>query len=331
LFGVLLAACLSLSAPAAPVVIKLGTVAPEGSVWHDALLHMRQQWRNASNGQVELRIYAGGVLGSEEELVRKLERHAIDAVALSVAGLPVLDSSFACLNVPMLFENNENLAYVSAGIAPRIEQVVEQKGFKVLSWAPAGWVQIFSKQVTRTPDDLRRQRVWTSAGDSSTEELYKSLGFRAVPLPATDLLTSLQTGLIDAVPVLPLFALLNRSYTVANHMTVIKWSPLISSTVISVQAWNRIPSEMRPKLLAIAHAEGEALGVLAVRAGDAAVREMQTRGLQVIRPSEAELKLWRAEAEKSYPAYRGKACPTDLFDEVIRLDKTFNARVGGTR
>src|SRR5690606_26235500 len=57
----------------AETVIKLGTIAPEGSVWHDTLLEIRQQWRDISGGEVELRIYAGGVLGGEDEMVRKMQ------------------------------------------------------------------------------------------------------------------------------------------------------------------------------------------------------------------------------------------------------------------
>lgn len=311
------------AANAAPVVVKVGTVAPEGSVWHEALMRLRQRWRDASGGQVELRIFAGGVLGSEEELVRKLQRRSLDAVALSSAGLPVLDESFQCLNVPMLFESTENLAYVRAGAAPLIEKRIERRGFKVLNWAPAGWVQIFSKQAVRTPDDLRRMRVWTSAGDPSSERLYKRLGINAVPLPATDLLTSLQTGLIDAVPTMPLFALLDREYTVAPNMTLLNWTPLNSATLISTQTWARIPTELQPRLLAIARAEGDALGALAERAGEDAIREMQKRGLKVIRLADAERTLWRTENEKAYSYYRGMLCPPDLFDEVIRLDRAF--------
>ena len=329
--GILLAASLSLPAPAAQVVIKLGTVAPEGSVWHDGLQRMRQQWREASAGQVELRIYAGGVLGSEEELVRKLQRRAIDAVALSSAGLPVLDASFTCLNVPMLFETTDNLAAVRSGAAPAIEQRVEQRGFKVLNWAPAGWVQIFAKEPVRAPEDLRRQRLWTSAGDPDTERLYKRLGFNAIPLPATELLTSLQTGLIDAVPTMPLFALLDRHYTVAPNMTMLNWTPLNSATLISTQAWARIPSDLQPRLLAIARAEGEALGARAERAGEEAIREMQARGLKVLHLTQAERERWRLESEKAYPLYRGTLCPADLFDQVVQLDRLYDSRRTGNR
>lgn len=214
LVSVLLTCVLCLQLPAAgmaQVVIKLGTVAPEGSAWHDALLTMRQQWRDISHGEVELRIYAGGVLGGEAAMVRKVQRHGLDAIAISGSGLPFIDSSVDCLNIPMLFASYEELDYVRNGIAAELEQRLAHKHFKVLSWAEGGWISFFTKVPVRTPDELRKLRLWTAAGNPEAEKLSKALGFQVVPLPETAMLTGLQTGLIDAIDVPPLFALLDRS------------------------------------------------------------------------------------------------------------------------
>ena len=187
----------------AQVVIKLGTVAPEGSAWHDALLKIRQQWRDISHGEVELRIYAGGVLGGEIEMVRKVQRQGLDAIAISGSGLPFIDSSVDCLNIPMLFASYEELDYVRNGIAAELEQRLTHKHFKVLSWAEGGWIYFFTKVPVRTPDDLRKLRLWTAAGYPEAEKLSKALGFQVVPLPETDMLTGLQTGLIEAIDIPP--------------------------------------------------------------------------------------------------------------------------------
>jgi TRAP-type C4-dicarboxylate transport system substrate-binding protein len=112
------AAALVPLAAGAQVVIKLGTVAPEGSIWHDTLLDIREQWRTISNGEVELRIYAGGVLGGEEEMVRKMQRRGLDAAAVSGSGLPLIDSVIGCLNLPLAFTSYEQLDYVRERIAP---------------------------------------------------------------------------------------------------------------------------------------------------------------------------------------------------------------------
>jgi TRAP-type C4-dicarboxylate transport system substrate-binding protein len=304
-------------------VIKLGTIAPEGSAWHDGLLRIRQAWRDGSDGKVELRIYAGGVLGGEDELVRKLQRRVIDAVTLSGSGLPLLDHSFDCLNIPLLFDGADELDHVRDRIAPAIEQRLEQKGFKVLNWAIAGWVHFFTREPARVPDDLRRQRLWIVSGRPELERLYKDFGLRAVPLPVTDMLTGLQTGLIDATTAPPLFALLDRSYQVASHMTDLNWGALNAATVVSTQAWARVPATARARLLETAREAGGAMRDVARRAGDDAVKEMQSRGLTIVELTDAERVQWRAEAEKAYPALRGAYCPAELFDEVLRLSREF--------
>lgn len=320
-----LVAALSTTAHA-QTVIKLGTIAPEGSVWTDALLRIAKDWREVSGGKVELRIYAGGVLGGEDELVRKLQRRVIDAVTLSGSGLPALDRSFDCLNIPLLFDSSDELDYVRDRVAPGIEQRLEKKGFLVLNWAIAGWVHIFSKEPIRVPSDLRRQRFWMTSGDPALEKVYKDFGLKVVPLPATEMLTSLQTGLIDATAAPPLFALLDRSFQVATHMLDLHWGALNAASVVSADAWARIPAELRPRLIEAARRQGVAMRDVGRKAGDDAIREMRKRGLTVVQPSADERALWRTEAAKAYAGLRGPFCPADLYDEVMRTHGEYRSR-----
>jgi TRAP-type C4-dicarboxylate transport system substrate-binding protein len=310
----------------ARVVIKLGTLAPEGSAWHDALLRMRQQWQDISHAEVELRIYPGGVLGGEAEMVRKVQRGGLDAIAISGSGLAYIDSSVDCLNLPMLFASYEELEYVRNGIAAELEKHFAAKRFKVLAWAEAGWVYFFTKQPVRTPADLRKLRLWTAVGYPETEKLFKEFGLQVVPLPETDMLTALQTGLIEAIDVPPLFALLDRSYQLATHMTNIKFAPLNAATVISLPAWERLPASYRPQLLAAVQQTGKALRTEIRQAGDEAIIEMQRRGLQVIDVDEPTIEQWRSEAQKAYPKFGCGVHYPDLFAQVLRLHREFRSK-----
>ena len=241
------------------VRIRMGTVVPEGSPWHEALLHIRQEWRRISGGAVDLRIYAGGVLGDGAECVRQARSGAVDACALSSIGLEQIDNSINCLQIPMMFGSYEELDYVRDRMAARLERTMEEKGFQVLNWSDGGWVHFFSKSPARTPNDVRGMKLFISAGDPEAERIYKELKFQVVPLSATDMLTALQTGMIDVFDVPPVFAMLNRSYTLAQNMTPIKWSPLVGGTVISRRAWERVPQEFRAEMLAAARAAGDRL------------------------------------------------------------------------
>lgn len=319
----------SLPALAEPVIVKLGTVAPEGSVWHDGLLQIRQEWTRITNGDVILRIYAGGVLGGEEEMVRKLERRGLDAVAITGAGLPHLDRSVDVLNLPLLFESYEELEYVRDRIAPDLERRLEARNVKVLGWADAGWVYLFSKSPVRQPNDLRRLRLWISAGAPDAVKVYGELGFRVVPLPVTDMLTGLQTGLIDAINVPPLFALLDRSYKLAGHMTDLSWAPLNAATVISRSAWKRIPARHQEALHKAVRRVIRATQMKIRRAGEQAITEMQARGLKVVALNGADREVWRREARASYPRMRGISGHPAMFDKVLRLAEEYKKTFGG--
>lgn len=305
----------------ADVIIKMGSLAPEGSIWHDALLELRQQWRELSGGEITLRIYAGGVLGDEVEMVRKMQRRGLDALAISGSGLPSIESSASCLNIPLLFSSYEELDYVRQGMSPILERRFEQRGFRVLNWAEAGWVYFFATAPVRTPDDLRELRLWLSTGSPETERLFKSLGFKVVPLPATDMLTSLQTGLIEAIDVPPLFALIDRSYQVAKHMTDLKFAPLNAATVITLAAWRRIPDQLHAALVAVARRIAADLREQNRAAEQEALAAMQSRGLSVVRLSEAERAKWLSAGRAAYPQLLCSERFPELFQRALALHR----------
>lgn len=316
--------CVLVSQPvSAAVIIKLGTIAPEGSAWHDALLRVRQQWHDQSDGGVELRIYAGGVLGGETEMVRKMQRRGLDAIAISGAGLPHIDTSIDCLNIPLLFESYEELDYVRSAIAGDLEKQLSARKIKILNWAEAGWVYFFANQPVKTPDDLRKLRLWTAAGHPEAERLFRHFGFRVVPLDETDMLTALRTGLIEAIDVPPLFALLDRSYQSATYMTDLRWAPLNAATVIHLDAWERIPEKFRSSLVGAAQSVGKQLRAQIRKSEQDAIREMQTRGLEIVKLDSAAVELWQTGVTEAYSLLQCATQHPQLFTKIMRLHEQY--------
>ncbi|RPH58045.1 MAG: hypothetical protein EHM89_13065, partial [Acidobacteria bacterium] len=229
--------------------IRVGTVVPKGSLWHETLQRMSQEWQKIVGARLDMTIYPSGQLGDESEMVRQARQGRIQAVGLSSVGLSRIDVGVSCLQVPMLLDSYQELDYVRDRVAPELERRIEANGFKVLHWADGGWVYTFAKQPARTPADLRRMKLYTSAGDAETERLYKDFGFNVVPLSLTDMVTALQTGMVEAFAMVPLFAQLQESFKLASNMTNVKWTPLVGGTVISLSAWNSLPDEHKPALL----------------------------------------------------------------------------------
>jgi TRAP-type C4-dicarboxylate transport system substrate-binding protein len=309
------------------ITINMGTVAPEGSLWHQILTRMKEDWGKASGGKVVLRVFAGGRQGDESQMLREVRQGTtLHAVALSGAGLAQVDNSVNALHIPLMMNSYAELDYVRKQIEPRLERAIEAKNLVVLNWSDVGWVYFFTKKEARTLDDIRTLKLFTTAGDPDTEQLYKGLRFKPVPSGAEELLTNLQTGFIEAFYVPPLFALANQSFGIAKFMIDMKWSPLIGATLISRGAWEKVPANLRPELLRIARNAGDEFRTKILSSGDEAIVEMAKKQLQIIKLSDAEMAKWRAETSAAYPKMKEKLVPADLFDEVERLLKEFRAR-----
>jgi TRAP-type C4-dicarboxylate transport system substrate-binding protein len=326
--------------PALPqqIEIKMGTLAPEKSPWHEILQEIGQRWSKISGGTVRLTIFAGGTLGDEPDTVRKLRVNQLQAVALSGAGMGEIDKSVGCLQLPMMFDSYEELDYVRDRIAPKLEKRIEARGFLVLNWGDAGWVHFFSTKPAARLNDIRKLKLFCWAGDNEEFELWKANGFNPVSLPATDILMGLKTGLIEAVPTTPLYALWNQIVGLTQYMNDVKWAPLIGATVISKSTWEKIPQAFRVEMLKAARDSGAGLRDGIRKMGDSALDAMAqgSKGnrklkLTIIHGDAAVIADWRREAEAVYPKLRGHSIDAELFDDVRRLTNEYRSRAESAR
>ena len=313
--------------PASAQVIKLGTIAPEGSPWLDAIRGMADEWKAATGGKIEFRIYPGGVVGDDPDMVRKLRIGQLQAAALSNTGLYDIAHEMQALQMPMMLTSYAELDYVRDRMAPKLEAILEAKGFKVLNWGDAGWIHFFSQQPLLRPADLKPMRLWVWAGYPAYVEAWKDAGYHPVELASTDILTGLQAGMIDAFPAPPLLALANQWFGVAKQMCDVKWAPAIGATVITLKTWQAIDPAVREKLLASSRAAGLRLQAQVRKLDDEAIAAMQKRGLVVNHVSpEGIAEFERVAVEAAYPKLIGHVVPADIVAEVKRLRDEFRAR-----
>src|ERR1700738_4480445 len=301
------------------IVIRMGTLAPKKTRWHDILLQMGEEWKKVSNGKVELKVYAGGEQGDEPAMVQKMRIHSLQSVALSGAGLSGIDPGVSALQIPLMLDSYPELDYVRDHIADRLEKGLAQRGFIVLNWGDAGWVHFFTKQPAVHPDHIRQMKVCVLQGDNSTFELYKINGFRPVSLAATDILTGLQTGLIDAFQSPPLVALSNQWFGGAKNMLDVQFAQLVGATVISKDVWDKIPEPVQKEMMQSARTAGVALRDEIRKAEASSIPLMQQFGLNVVHADPKAVAEWRQLSEAIWPKLRGTMVPADLFDEVKRL------------
>jgi len=308
---------------AGAVVIKLGTVAPEGSPWHDTLRDIAAAWQKLSGGQVTLRIYPGGVAGDEPDMLRKMRIGQLNAVALSSGGLEEIIPEIRALTFPLLLRDDGELAAVFEKLGPRFSAALEAKGYKVLTWSSAGWVHFFSRRPVRAPEDLQSQKLFLWGSDPQYEELLKQSGFQPLPLAVTDLLSSLQTGMVDAFGAPPVAALSFQWFSQTPNMADLKWQPLPGATVVSAKVWGEIPAGLRPQLEQAAADAGARLQARIDALSEQAVQAMRERGLSVTHVTPELEGRWQALVrEKGLPAFVGTRFSREIFEAVQETLRT---------
>jgi TRAP-type C4-dicarboxylate transport system substrate-binding protein len=312
--------------PANDIVIKVGTLAPEGTVWYDALQEVGANWKKASGGKITIKIYGGAVLGDEPVMVSKLRAGNLHMGAFTTVGLETITKEMSALWIPLLFQNYEELDYVRGKIDARLEKALADKGFIVLNWGDAGWVKYFAKKPIPTLKALQELKLFTWAGNSQSEEMYKDAGFKIVPLAATDILMNLERDMIEAFPAPATLALGNQWFGLAKNMMDIKFAPVVGATIITKAAWDKIDPSLRPTLLTLARETGAKFTPKIRGMETEAIDTMLKKGLQIQKLTPQAEAEWQQTAERFYPKIRGTIVPADLFDEVRRLVLEYRAQ-----
>ena len=312
--------------------LKVATLAPNGSSFHQILMAMAEEFRKAPGGGVTLTIFAGGSQGSEVDVVGRMRRGQLHGGLLTAGGMGEIDDSVEALqSMPMMFRSLDEVDFIREKLRDRIEKRLLDKGFVVLFWSDAGWVRFFTKEPVVHPNDLRKIDLYVTAGDTKQTDIMKAAGYKPIPLSPNDILAGLQTGLITGVPTVPTIALAGQFFTRAPHMLEINWAPLVGGFVVTKKKWDALPPETQKALRASAARAGERMKQLTRAENEKAVAEMAKRKLVVHKATPQIEAEWRAAAEKAYPKVRGGIVPADFFDDVQRLLAEYRKSGGGKK
>tara|TARA_E500000331_G_scaffold337401_1_gene365465 strand:+ start:1440 stop:2357 length:918 start_codon:yes stop_codon:yes gene_type:complete len=304
----------------------MATLAPEGTEWHGLLVELGQEWKKATNGDVRLRIYPGGVVGDERDMVRKIRIGQIHGAAITTEGMTEVNQYFTAFNYPLLFQDYDDVDFVRNQLNDELYNESEKNGFKLLTMVDVGWVYWFSTDPVYTPSDLKRTKIWTWAGDYKAVQLYEENGFQPIPLTTLDILSGLQTGMINSLGLNTMYALAQQIFGIADNMLDMKWGNLTGAIVVDMRVWNKLKPEYQKLMLNISKNIGKRFQDKNRYGSDAAVNVMKKYGLKVNKPSSEQLTEWYDLIEKMDESFRGSFITTDAYDRLMEIKQLMKAR-----
>lgn len=337
-FALAALACLAaLRAPASagdgPLKIKLATVAPKGSSYSKGLQSIGEQWKQRSDGKVQLVVYGDSTQGGETDVVKKMRTNVLGGALLTVAGLGEIEPKVTCLqNLPMMFRDLDEVEHVREALRPKLEAQLAEKGFVALFWTDVGFVRFFTTKPLAVPEDLKSRKLFVWSGDADALALWRQNGMNPVSLEATEIVQGLQTGLIDAVSMPPLYALAIQADKPAPHVLDVNWAPLVGAAVVTTKSWEQVAAADRPALLEIARTVGREINAKGRAESDAAIAALEQRGAKVSRPNAEQLEAWRKFGLGTHASLRDRLVPGPMIDEVAAVLAAYRSeRAAGTR
>ena len=328
---ILLVAVLALccTASGTALTIKLGSVAPANTPWDLALRGLAADWARISDGEIEVKIFPGGIAGNETDMIRKMRIGQLQAAAMTAISFNNIYPGVLAIAQPMLVRTDEEMRNILEEMTPFFNAQFEERGFVPLMWAPIGWVKFFARAPVRTADDLRRLKLWVGSASPAVLRAWQQAGFNPVALPLSEVTTGLQSGMIDAVASSPSGAASFQWFGLVPHMTDLRFTPLFGAVMISRRAWQRIPAELRPRLLRAATLAAQRVSEGAYEMDDLAVHVMKAHGLQVHAATAALEQEFQDVIARYFGELIGDEIDPVAYELVIEKVAAYRARGGG--
>lgn len=276
--------------------LRIGTVAPEGTPWEKQLRSLKSHIESQSGGRIKVRMFMGGSLGGEKALVRRVSQGSLEAFGGSTAALGSIVPEMNVIEAPYLFDSAEQAdrALDAAPVREQVGRLVSAKGFVFSIWAENGFRSWFTRErPIRQPSDLRGLRMRSQEARVHIAT-YEAFGATPNPIDVTNVLTSLQTGVVDGFDNTLLFSFATSWYQAARHLNLSEHSYQPGIVVYSQTWFNTLPQDLQQILTSLPPALTTD-GRTAVRRMDPILlQNLQRFGIEVHRPTPAERQAFAA-------------------------------------
>ncbi len=308
-------------------VIKFATLAPEGSTWMKVLREWDKEVTQKSGGKLRFKIYSGGVSGDEKDVVRKIRLGQLHAGGFTGVGLGEIAPEARVLDSPFLFHNTDEIDYIYHKFDLEWRAAFENKGFVFLGWTEVGFIYFFTKQPIESISELKKIRMWMWEGDPIAEAAFKSLGVRPIPLSIADVMSSLQTGLIDGVYTSPLAAIVLQWFTRTKYMYNYSLANATGAVLISKKFFDELSPELRELLQSSAKNYLGRITTLSREENNKSIEVLKKNGMTILGPPSPKLIAEYQEAgKKARSSLVGRLYSADLLKKMEKALLEYRAK-----
>ena len=273
---------ISISQAKEQYTLKFATLIPADTAWMKEIDAWADDIYKKSNGRLKFKMYPGGVMGDEPDVLRKIRSRQLQGAFFTGYGIGRIFSPARVLEMPFLFENTDESDYVRRQLMPEIEKGFRKKGFELLGWPELGFIHFFSKKPIGSLEELKKRRLWIWQGDPLGEALSEIAGIAPIPLSIMDVYTQLSAkhGSIDTVFNSPFGALAMQWHTKLRYASNLHATNAIGSLVLSERFFNKLPDDLKKLLKTTGNAVGDRINTISRRENQKSIELLKKSGIK---------------------------------------------------
>jgi TRAP-type C4-dicarboxylate transport system substrate-binding protein len=297
--------------------IKLATIAPEGSSWMDSMRAGATEIDKRTEGRVKFKFYGGGVQGNDKQVLRKMRIGQLHGGAFTANGLIDVQKDSQLYAMPMLFNNLEEVRFVRSRMDDKLRDRIEQAGYVNFGFAGGGFARLMSNQPIANLKDLEGRKVWVPDGDRFAYEAAKALGISPVLMPLTDVMTGLQTELIDTIMSPPAATIILQWNTKVSYITELPVSYIFAMIAIDKKYFGRIQSADQKIVREVMENIYQNFDRQGNEDNQEAYKALIENGMKPVTPDQGQVPEWRRAVQASNRRLAAEgAIDIHLLDEL---------------
>ncbi len=273
--------------------LKIAAIVPDGTGWMEGMRNSAKEIATRTEGRVRIKFYPGGVMGNDKGVLRKIRIGQLHGGAMTASGLMAIYRDTVIYNLPFTFWSYAEVDYVRKHMDRLIIDGLRERGFVSFGLVENGFSYLMSRQPIRTVDDLRKRKVWVPEDEDIGRAVFRDMDVFPVPLPLTDVLTALQTGLVDTVPNSPVGHITFQWHRRVKYFTDIPLIYLYGSLVIQRRAFERLGSEDQAVVHEVLAAGSGRIDRRNRDANRRARLALRRQGIVFVKPTHEELQKWK--------------------------------------
>ncbi|MGR8979504.1 MAG: TRAP transporter substrate-binding protein [Gammaproteobacteria bacterium] len=290
--------CLTLfSQQALSETLKIATASPDGTVWMEKMHQAADEIERRTSGRVTFRFYPGGIMGNDASVMRKININQLQGGIITGGSLKDIYPDSQIYSLPLIFRSYDEVDYVRSRMDNLILRGLEQNGFISFGLSEGGFAYLMSDKPVARVDNLKGQKIWVPEGDYISRSAFQTVGVSPISLPLTDVLTALQTGLINTVAASPMGAIALQWHSRIKYVTDEPLVYLYGTMIVQSKAFSRLKPEDQQTVREVIGAVYRDLNVINRRDNTEALKALRNQGIQFVETDKNDQKSWRKMLE----------------------------------